>query len=304
MHDQQGRKRFLMERGFEPRTTVWRPDIAAPEFDGMLPSTKYHEPVRLQTCVPWVSLRFEPYSDSPVEDQLLFGETFLAYDFDYVSGLAWGQIEHDHHVGFVSFSGFSREVREPTHWVSVPKCPVLPRPDRKAEPRFVIALNARVTVLEIDHEDPIYAKIGDGMWVFRGDLREIGDWLADPLAPLEELVGVSSYIWGWRNGIGYDCSGLTQAVHRATGRFCYRDADQQEYDPGFGTELPFTGAYDGLQRFDQVYFPGHVAVMVNETDAMHAKGEDVRKLVIEPIREIDAWRVRDCAGGIRTVKRF
>ena len=81
-------------------------------------------------------------------------------------------------------------------------------------------------------------------------------------------------------------------------------ADQQEYDPGFGTELPFTGSYDGLQRLDQVYFPGHVAVMVNETDAMHAKGEDVRKLVIEPIREIDAWRIRDCAGGIRTVKRF
>ena len=304
MYDQKERERFLWDRDYDPRTTPWRPDVAATLLEDELEAPCYREPVRLQTCIPWVSLRFEPYSDSPVEDQLLFGETFLAYDFDYVAGLAWGQIEHDHHVGFVALSGLSRDVREPTHWVSVPNCPVLPRPDRKAESRFVIALNARVTVLEIDREDPIYAKIGDGMWVFVGNLREIGDWLLDPLAPLERLVGVSSYDWGWRNVTGFDCSGLSQAMHRAAGRFCYRDADQQEHHQGFGTSVPFDDAYGGFRRFDQVHFPKHVVVMVNETHAIHAKGEDVRTLIVEPLREIDAWRKRDCAGGISCVKRF
>lgn len=304
MHDQQGHKRFLAERGYEPRTTVWRHDIAAPDFEGTLSAAQYREPRRLQACLSSVSLRFEPWGDSPVEDQLLFGDTFLAYDIDPVTGLAWGQIEHDHHVGFVSLSGMTYDISESTHWVSSPLCPVLPRPDRKAEPLFLIPLNARVTVHEIYHEDPIYAQIGAGMWVFVGDLRKLGDWLQDPLEPLESVVGVSSYVWGACNLIGLDCSGKTLSRHRAEGRFCYRDADQQEHHHGFGTLVPFDDAYSGFRRFDQVHFPGHVATMVNETHAIHAKGEDVRKLVVEPLREIDTWRKRDCAGGISCVKRF
>lgn len=304
MYDQSERKRFLKEAGYEPRTTVWCPRVADPAFEGILRAERYATPVRLQACIPSVSLRFEQDDSSPVEDQLLFGDTFLAYDIDPATGLVWGQIEHDHHVGFVKLSGLTYDVRPSSHWVSAPLCPVLPRPDRKAEPLFVIAFNARVTVREIYHEDPVYARISDGMWVFVGDLRVIGDWLPDPLEPLERVVGVSSYIWGAVNLIGYCCSGVTLSRHRAEGRFCYRDADQQERHEGFGMSLPWDGSGTGLRRGDQVHFPGHVATMVSATHAIHAKGEDVRKLVIEPILEIDAWRRRSCDGGVSTVKRF
>lgn len=303
MYDQQERKRFLLELGYEPRTTAWRPDIATLELEGRLLSDRYHEGVRYQVTVPSTSLRFEPWTDSNVENQLLFGETFLVYDTDLSLGLAWGRSEHDGHVGFVRYGDLSPDVHEPTHWVCVPSTPVLPRADRKAEPLFELCLNARVTVYETDIEDPVYVRVGDNQWVFIGDLRQIGHWLDDPLEVALEFANVSSYVWGYRNGAGFDCSGITQAVHLAGGRPCLRDADQQEDDPGMGSSFPFGDPLSGRRRYDQVHFPGHVAIMVDETMALHAKGDDVRKLVVEPLKNVIEWRLRDHEGTVRTIRR-
>ncbi|HEY0948345.1 MAG TPA: NlpC/P60 family protein [Candidatus Paceibacterota bacterium] len=304
MYDQLARKRELGDRGYDHRVVPWRSDIAAATLEGTLNAVRYAKGEQYQVTAPSVSLRFAPESDSAVETQLLFGETFIAYDVDLVSGFAWGQAELDGHVGFVRLSGLNREARESTHRVAVPSCPVLPRPDRKAKPAFTIPFNARVTVLEQSREDPIYVSIGDGFWVFVGDLSEVGIPEEDPLSCLQPLAGVSSYLWGFRNVEGFDCSGMVQALHVAQGRRCLRDADQQEEDATFGEVIPFDESLSGLRRFDHVYFPGHVAVMLNSSHALHAKGENVRKLIIERIRDIDRWRSTDCEGGARTIKRF
>lgn len=304
MYEQQERKRFLLELGYEPRTTAWRPDIATLELEGRLLSDRYHEGIRYQVTIPSTPLRFEPWADSPVESQLLFGEVLLVYDTDLSLGLAWGKTEHDGHVGFVRYGDLTPYAVEATHWVSVPFTPVLPRPDRKAESLFEICFNARVTVYERDIEDPVYVRIGDNQWVFIGDLRAIGHWLDDPLEVALEFVNVSSYLWGYRNGAGFDCSGITQAVHRAAGRFCLRDADQQEGDPGMGSSLPFGDPLAGRRRYDQVHFPGHVAIMVDETMALHAKGDNVRKLTVEPLSDVIQWRLHDYEGIVRTIRRL
>jgi len=304
MYDQQGRKRFLAERDYEPRTTAWQPDVAAQELEGILKADHYSKGVRYQADVPSTSLRFEPWIDSPVEDQLLFGDTFVAYHADHLTGLVWGRAEHDGHVGFVRLGDLTSDVSEPTHWVRALSTPIYPRPDREAEPVFDICFNARVTVYETYRKDPIFVRIGDNRWMFIGDLQEIGHWPEDPLEFIERLVSVGSYVWGHRDGLRWDCSSIHQAVHLASGRFCFRDADQQENDPGLGECIAFTEDFDGLRRYDGIYFPKHVAIMVSPTMALHAKGEDVRKLIIEPLININEWRKDDCSGGVRTIRRL
>lgn len=302
MYDQAARKLFLKEKGYEHRTTPWRTDIAADTLEGVLSARRYKEGRYFQCVVPFASLRFEPWASSPVEDQLLFGELFLVYDIDRETGLAWGKAQRDGHVGFVALSSLSEDVRTSTHWVASPFTPVLPAPDRKADPYgYVLGLNSLVTV---DAYEDVYAKIGENQWVFMGDLLVGGQWASDMLAPILPLAGVSSYMWGYRNSLAYDCSGLTQAGHFASGVHAPRDADQQENDARLGTSIPFEPDLTGLKRLDQVYWPGHLAIMVDETNAIHARGGNVRRVVIEPVAVIDLWRKTEESGPARLVKRL
>lgn len=305
MYDQSARRKYLTDRGFEPRTTAWRPGLAAASLRGKLEADRYEEGVRYQCIVPATQLRFEPETESPVEDQLIFGQIFVVFAQDIATGLSWGRSEHDNHVGFVRSAHLSREVREATHWVARPFTPVLPRPDRKAEPvGSPLPLNARVTVEEIDAEDPIYACIGKNQWVFMGDLRAIGDWLTNPVDAILPFGHLGTpYVWGHNDGLSFDCSGLTQAGWRSMGVESFRDADQQESDLRLGSPVGYSPQLTDLRPMDQIYWPNHLAIMVDERRAIHAKGSEVRRAIVEPIADIRAWRLDEFGQDIRTVKR-
>lgn len=88
------------------------------------------------------------------------------------------------------------------------------------------------------------------------------------------------YIWGGRGGTGIDCSGLIQRSLAAIGIAAPRDSDMQMAD--LGTDLP-GGTL--LQGGDLVFFPGHVGMMVNADDLIHAT-QHFRKTVIEPLADV------------------
>ena len=58
-----------------------------------------------------------------------------------------------------------------------------------------------------------------------------------------------------------------------------RDADMQQ--AGFGEEL---GAGEKLQRGDLVFFPGHVGIMADESNLIHANGAAMA-VSVEPLAE-------------------
>ena len=96
-------------------------------------------------------------------------------------------------------------------------------------------------------------------------LRPLGDWLADPIAVAESLLG-TPYLWGGNARGGIDCSGLAQLAYGACGITIPGDSDLQETA---GQEV---GHNDSLRRGDLIFWKGHVALIVDETRLIHANG--------------------------------
>ena len=85
------------------------------------------------------------------------------------------------------------------------------------------------------------------------------------------------YLWGGRESLGLDCSGLVQQALFACGLACPRDTDQQEE---LGTAID---AAD-FGRGDLVFWKGHVAIGLGEGRIIHANGHHMATAV-EPLAE-------------------
>ena len=109
----------------------------------------------------------------------------------------------------------------------------------------------------------------------------------------ERFLG-APYLWGGRESLGLDCSGLVQAALFACGLACPRDTDQQA---GLGREI---GRKD-LHRGDLVFWNGHVAIGLDAERVVHANGYHMA-VAIEPL-EAAITRIAAPGGGMPTTYR-
>ncbi len=96
---------------------------------------------------------------------------------------------------------------------------------------------------------------------------------AESLAPNPEAVTrfalrflETPYVWGGVSAWGLDCSGLVQTVYHAFGVALPRDADQQS---ACGREV----APDAVRAADLLFFPGHVAIVLDSERFVHANAQ-------------------------------
>ncbi len=92
-----------------------------------------------------------------------------------------------------------------------------------------------------------------------------------PVTPLGDAVECARsflglpYVWGGRGGAGIDCSGLVQRAMAACGVRAQRDSDMQQATLG-----RFLADDETLKRGDVIFFPGHVAMMADGNNVIHA----------------------------------
>ncbi len=254
----------------DPRINAVRPDLTDCALAGTVFGSHYAVPMAMECAVVATALHQKPDAGSEVLSQLLLGERFMV--LDNAGGWAWGYCAHDHHVGYVPSAVLAPATAPVTGSVVTRReTPLYPNTDID-EPTGTLPMGARVHRAN----GSFYTS---GVGFVKSDA--VDEIFADPVAVAERLIDVP-YLWGGRSGAGVDCSGLVQLSLALTGTVSPRDSDMQQDALGVALAGDAT-----LERGDLVFFPGHVGMMVDSTDMIHAT-QHYGKVVVEPLADVVA----------------
>lgn len=207
--------------------------------------------------------------------QLNFGADVTV--IDTAEGWAFVQCAADRYCGWVPAAALAAPVAPITHRVTAPATHVYSAADLKSPDRASLSLNARVSVAEVQGN---FARLATGGWVPAMHLSDLP--APDPATVALALLG-TPYLWGGNSRAGIDCSGLVQVAMHACGRACPGDSDLQE--------RAFPEATGPVRRGDLLFWPGHVAMAINDSVMVHATGWQMAVIVEEiaaAIARIDA----------------
>lgn len=265
----------------DPRNTLARPDLAARFLESIVTAQRYADTLPLVCAAPALAIRRAPDANAEQLDQLLFGEGFDV--LEQVGGFAWGQARRDGYVGFVEAGGLKPADGAPTHKVSAIRTYAFAEPSIKSRAGGPYSLESLVRVVARQGR---FAQVAGAGWMVEQHLSPIGSVEADAAAVAERYLG-APYLWGGRESLGLDCSGLIQQALAACGLAWPRDTDQQQ---ACGVAI---GEAD-LRRGDLVFWKGHVAMMLDGERIIHANAFHVAT-AIEPL---SVTRARYLASGV------
>jgi cell wall-associated NlpC family hydrolase len=173
--------------------------------------------------------------------------------------------------------------------------PLLIAPDVKKGARDMLPMNAKAAVAGAGGER--FVRLANGLYVFAGHLAPVESRMPDWVSVAERFLGVP-YLWGGKTAAGIDCSGLIQTALEAGGIKSPRDTDMME--TALGTAIPPDSA---LQRGDLVFWKGHVGVMRDAAQFIHANGYFM-DVSIEPLSDVRERTLRNEGLAVRTIKRL
>lgn len=255
-----GRDRFGLtgtSHVFDPRIVAIRPDLADIAVAGQHFAPHYAAPMMRSCVLPAAALRAEPSLAAEQTSELLFGEGFALLDL--TGGWAWGYCLADHYVGYLAADALATPIA-PTHRVAMREAMLHSAPDAASGGPAVLPRGAQV-MGEVEGE---WLSTAHG-YLPLAALVEVGTEHDDPAAIAEEMIG-APYVWGGRTAKGIDCSGLVQVAWSAAGVQLPRDSDLQLAALGADKDV----APADLARGDLVFFPGHVGIMADHDNIVHA----------------------------------
>ena len=260
----------------DKRTTPIRGDLADISLAGKLFAPHYAVPMLRTGIAPVTEIYAEAHATSMPVSALMHGEEFAVLD---VAGYwAWGYCLHDNYLGYVRFAELGDDF-DATHIVSAAATLLVVAPSAKARVLARYPMGAQL-LCGSPSECGNYQECENG-FVPRAHLSEMGSVAASPADLAEQLIG-TPYSWGGRSGDAIDCSGLVQLVFGLKGIMAPRDADMQQAD--FVADLPDSAM---LQRGDLVFFPGHVGIMADAENIIHANGSAMA-VSVEPLADATA----------------
>jgi len=275
----------------DPRLHAFRPDIAATHLRGKVEAPRFVEGARYQVIEPIADLRRAPSHEAPLDTQAMLGECVTVYEISD-EGWAWGQIDSDGYVGFLSANALAAPGAAPTHRVVVPRTFGFPGADIKLPPMTALPMGARLVIVR---ENERFAVNAYGWHFPLPHVAPLAAKQADFVAVAEALMN-APYLWGGKSSLGIDCSGLVQVSLQLAGIECPRDSDMQELALGTPSSLA------QLRRGDLVFWKGHVAIARDGDSLIHANAHHMM-VAAEPVAAAIA-RIKAAGSDVTSVKRL
>lgn len=219
-------------------------------------------PLVMQVTAGVVALRTDPSSDAIMTSQALHGEQVELHREDGEYGFV--QCRRDKYTGWALMEALSAPTLKTTHRVSALRTYAYSEPDLKQPPYYLLSLNSEIVRVD---ENNGYIKDDRGGWISTKHLTPVGELENDPAAVAERFIG-TPYLWGGRESLGLDCSGLTVAAYGACGVVLPRDSDMQF--SWCGDTIPNWEDKDALQSGDLVFWKGHVGIMTSASQIIHS----------------------------------
>jgi NlpC/P60 family protein/dipeptidyl peptidase-like protein len=274
-----------------PRLLAANDRVAHSSLRGQIPGVRFVDGKIRQSCAPVTDILRTP--GGPIDRQLLFGREFLVLEEDTESGYSFGRTIWDGYVGYVRTCDLTACV-DSTHKVHSNAAHIYKTPNMKIPPYVTLPFGAEVAVTFVDEG---FAALEDGGFIPTPQLVPCDRMVPDYVATAERFLGVP-YLWGGCNIWGIDCSGLVQACLRAAGLVCPADSDMQSDQ--LGSEL--LGGLP-LQRGDFVFWRGHVGMMQNQTQLIHANGTYMA-VTSEPLEQVKTRITSAKGGSVSLVRRL
>ncbi len=276
------------------RINAFREDLADEALEGKVAAKKFVKPNLGQVIQPVVSLHKKPQKGSPIDTQILMGEQVKI--FEETNEWHWVQSVKDDYVGYIPAAAITKDIKQVTHRVSVPRTLIYIRPDIKAPTLGWLSMNSTISAID-SHGDFILTSTGH--YLHSKHITTLKSYTTDFVDIAKKFIE-TPYLWGGSSCMGIDCSGLVQTAFSAVGKNVPRDSDmQQEF---LGTKISDEFNLDILKRGDLIFWKGHVGIMIDNNNIIHANGFHM-KTMIEPISEA-VKRIANLFGLIVAIKRL
>ncbi len=273
----------------DPRIHPFRPEIAASYLKGQVEAKRFVEGSRFEVIEPSAALRRMPSHEARLDTEALFGENITVYEIE--EGWAWGQLESDGYVGWLSANALAAPSVAPTHKVCVPRTFCFPASDVKLPPLAALPMGSKLAISRLDER---FAITASGWHVPAVHLAPVKAKAPDFVAVAETFLGVP-YLWGGKTSLGLDCSGLVQVALQAAGHACPRDSDMQEL--ALGRPIALTE----IRRGDLVFWEGHAAIARDAESIIHANAFHMMVAIEEAEGAIT--RIKASGSEVTSVKR-
>ena len=141
------------------------------------------------------------------------GERVIVYETTD-EGWAWGQLETDGYVGWLSANALGKPGRAPTHKVAVPRTLGFPGPDIKLPPAVALPMGASVVDRAAGRA---FRRHGITAGICRPCIWRRSRRGSRISSPSPKNFSHAPYLWGGKTSLGIDCSGLVQVALQAAG---------------------------------------------------------------------------------------
>lgn len=278
----------LQGASLDKRRHAYRRDLADARLRGRVSAERFVDGRLSLVASPSAPLRSRPDADAAATATLLLGETVRVFE-DREDGWSWVQMEWDGYVGYAPSASLRPFDMTPDFAVSALFAHFYAEPDMKTPPIGAAPLCARLSLDPQVRPEGRFLPLRRDCWIHENHVRPIGAPAGDWVAIAELFLGVP-YLWGGETLEGVDCSGLIKTALRATERRAPRDSDMQAEE--LGAPLP---AQTPFARGDLVFWRGHVGVMQNAEELLHANAWHM-SCVSEPLAEA-IGRIDESGGG-------